>query len=159
MKPILILLIFSTLAGCSGPTARERMFDELSAQRDIPTPFPTPGKTYASFDVGHGYQVEYLAANGRAYLWYPGNSRVVVGEWKKVLDEICYRYGSNTFNPQTLRRGGGWNCSYIGKLRNFTIGYADGDPFALTTRRVPYILAKCDMPKGIRRLKKVSCTP
>ncbi|MBL4556436.1 MAG: hypothetical protein JKP98_02155 [Rhodobacteraceae bacterium] len=37
------------------------------------------GATYKSYSRAHGTQIEYLASNGRAYLWYPGNTRVVPG--------------------------------------------------------------------------------
>ena len=48
--------------------------------------------------------------NPRAYLWYPGNRRLVIGAWQRTLDEVCYRCGENTYNPRTLQRGGMWTC-------------------------------------------------
>lgn len=135
------------------------MFAELDAQRDKTPPFPVAGATFASFDVGHGYQVEYLAPNGRVFLWYPGNRSVLAGQWKRVLDEVCYRYGPQTYNPQTFQRGGSWNCEYAGKLAHFVVGYEQGDVFRLSSGRVPYVRTKCDLPKGMRRLKKMSCKP
>ena len=159
MRKIWLLGLLALLLGCSAPTTREQTIDELVAQRNVQTFFPLPSKTYASFDAGHGYQLEYLSSNGLAYLWYPGNQRVVLGEWKGVLDEICYKYGSNTVNSQTVQRGGSWECTFVGRLQTFTVGYAEGDLFELQSGNVPYVRSKCDLPEGIRRLKKVSCSP
>ena len=39
-------------------------------------------RTIMTYSSGHGTQVEYSAANGRTFLWYPGNTRTVLGEWK-----------------------------------------------------------------------------
>ncbi|WP_170763836.1 hypothetical protein [Ruegeria lacuscaerulensis] len=133
------------------------MFDELRAQRDVVTPFPKPGFTYASFDAGHGYQVEYLSPDGRAYLWYPGNRKTVVGKWKILLDEVCYRYGSNTFNPQTRQRGGSWNCEYTGILGYRVTAFQQGDVFNLKSGNLPYVRKRCELPKGLEQVKEVSC--
>jgi len=158
MKQLILLIgIALVLVGCSVKTSREQMSDELKSQRDVATPFPASGVTYASFDSGHGYQVEYLSADGHAYLWYPGNNRPVVGAWKRVLDEVCYQYGNNTFNPETLQRGGSWNCDYVGELGFYVVAYQSGDVFGLTSGRIPYIRDQCDLPKAMRRVKKVSC--
>jgi len=154
---ILLASLALVLAGCGTKTPREQMFEELKAQRDVATPFPAANITYASFDTGHGYQVEYLSADGRAYLWYPGNRKPVVGAWKRVLDEVCYRYGKSTFNPQTLQNGGAWNCEYSGRLGFNVVAYQSGDVFGLTSGRIPYIRNRCDLPEGLRRIKKVSC--
>ena len=62
MKTVFLIFLFAIgLTACGGKTPRERMFDELKAQSNVNTPFPTFGFTYASFDTGHGYQVEYLS--------------------------------------------------------------------------------------------------
>ena len=37
--------------------------------------------TAVHYDTGHGTQVEYMSADGLAYLWYPGNRSIVPGEW------------------------------------------------------------------------------
>ncbi|CUH44961.1 hypothetical protein [Ruegeria atlantica] len=149
--------IVLALSGCSRETPRDKMFYELRTQKDVQTPFPSAGYTYASFDTGHGYQIEYLDSNGRAFLWYPGNRSAVSGEWKIVLDEICYRYDSNTFNPQTLQRGGSWSCDYTGRAGYLVTGYQKGDPFNLRSGKIPYARSKCDLPKGLNQVKNVSC--
>ena len=58
------------------------------------------------------YRGQVDPVDGKAYLWYPGNQRIVVGEWKTQADprgqsytQLCYRYGPNTYNPVTRSRG------------------------------------------------------
>ena len=74
--------------------------------------FPSSGITYLSYSPpggklirGHGFQVAYLAENGREFLWYPRNSRIVTADWKLEADNICYRYATNTYNPATRKKG------------------------------------------------------
>lgn len=114
---------------------------------EIVSRFPDANVTYLSYSEQHGVQIEYLAEDGGAHLWYPGNRRVVSGEWEVVLNEICYRYGANTYNPATLQRGGRWNCRFVGAEAGRNIAEIAGDPFALGNRRaVPYVLQRCTVP-------------
>ena len=99
--------------------------------------------------VQHGSQVEYLASDGTAYLWYPGNRRIVVGQWRthgqdrgETFGSICFRYGANTFNPATNRSGGSWNCVNGGLHIILEDQYTRGDPFQLATRHLPFVLDK-----------------
>lgn len=48
--------------------------------------------TALHYDSGHGTQVEYMSADGHAFLWYPGNRSVVPGEWH-------IRIGSEAWGP------------------------------------------------------------
>jgi hypothetical protein len=66
--------------------------------------------THMSHDPAHGTQVEYLAANGKSYLWYPGNRSILPGRWKREGDNMCFAYGANTYNPATGQSGGGFEC-------------------------------------------------
>lgn len=100
------------------------------------------------WDKGHGTQVEYLSAGGKAFLWYPGNRSVVVGDWKTQareggsVSEICFRYGQESYNPVTGQSGGTWSCrNATGYLVNLDV-IVRGDPFNLTSGRVPYVLPK-----------------
>jgi len=72
------------------------------------------GKTALSYMPGHGNQVEYLDAEGGAHLWYPGNQRVLHGRWDvqstNGASRICFKYGDDTYNPETGTRGGDWKC-------------------------------------------------
>lgn len=81
----------------------------------------------------HGNQVWYLSPNGKAFLWYPGNSSVLKGEWKVgiagvttadtgvtvSLPSVCFRYPSSSRNPVTREQGGSWEC-------NATVAYFIG---------------------------------
>ena len=105
--------------------------------------------TFLDDSVQHGSQVEYLASDGTAYLWYPGNQRIVVGQWRthgpdrgETFGSICFRYGANTFNPATNRSGGSWNCVNGGLHIILEDQYTRGDPFLLASRRLPFVLHK-----------------
>lgn len=85
------------------------------------------GFTVKSYDTSHGTQVEYMSPDGRCYLWYPGNTRVLPCKWKiakkpkKVwpgqndktinVTHVCYSYPENSRNPVTGHRGSAWQCS------------------------------------------------
>jgi len=72
------------------------------------------GNTFVYYGRAHGVQVEYYSANGRNYLWYPGNRRAVPGRWKLSNKKtICFQYGGNTYNPVTRKRGGRWECKPV----------------------------------------------
>lgn len=47
------------------------------------------GTTQMTYSPGHGTQIEYLANGGGAWLWYPGNANIVVGEWKVEGADLC----------------------------------------------------------------------
>jgi len=119
-------------------------------------------KTLRHYSPQHGTQVEYHTADGRAFLWYPGNAIIVAGEWRveempnapklwemppgsgniveRTLFWPCYRYGPNTYNPVTRQHGDKWQC--VGLLTG--IGEArDGDLFRLARGGpVPFVLMK-----------------
>lgn len=90
----------------------------------------------------HGTQVEFNAEDGTSYLWYPGNQSIVVGEWRtqsssRGRTELCYRYGSSTYNPVTQRTGGSWSCS----AESFqSTEFVEGNPFGLRGGPVPFVI-------------------
>jgi hypothetical protein len=110
-------------------------------------------RTIMTYSVGHGTQVEYSTANGRTFLWYPGNTRTVSGEWKveerdvqlpgsdgvtaRKVTLICYRYGANTYNPVTNQRGGAWECRPAERDFRLIVESVQGDVFGLAARRTP----------------------
>jgi len=101
------------------------------------------GYTNMSFDGGHGTQVEYVATGGTSYLWYPGNSVVLEGHWKRQVSDICFAYGANTYNPVTGVRGGSWECMPFRLYWGSIDERMKGDIFALQGRRgVPFILSR-----------------
>jgi hypothetical protein len=102
--------------------------------------------TIRHYDALHGTQVEYLGADGKTALWYPGNSGPVIGVWKikQTFDgpDMCFLYGKNTYNPFTDEGGGAWEC---GDASLYLIGVAEamnGDLFQLMKGRVPFKLSK-----------------
>ena len=92
-----------------------------------------------------GTQIEYLAANGRAYLWYLGNRKPVSGEWitrnaRLGAAEICFRYGANAYNPVTRTSGGSWECQGVYQYTAWNFEWVVGDPFHLESGRLPFVL-------------------
>lgn len=92
------------------------------------------GSTNMTFDSGHGTQVEYLAANGGAHLWYPGNSVILHGQWKKQGASYCFKYGPNTYNPVTHVYGDKWECEPNSVYTSGLVEQARGDPLHLARR-------------------------
>ncbi len=95
----------------------------------------------------HGTQIEYLAADGRTFLWYPGNAKVLPGRWKLQKAsyglEMCFLYGEATYNPITLQRGGNWECDMAAYYLLDRDELVAGDPLRLERITVPFV-----MPKG-----------
>ena len=117
------------------------------------------GKTRRSTTPIHGTQVSYATADGRSYLWYPGNNAVLAGRWKteersielrrggevvarKSQPRICYDYGPNTYNPAT-GNSSGWECTNFINLQMGGGETQAGDVFGLSRRKtVPFVLSK-----------------
>ena len=107
------------------------------------------GATFLDYSVQHGTQVEYLSPNGVAYLWYPGNAKIVSGQWKvegpssgSKYARLCWKYGANTYNPVTQTRGGSFNCVPANRHILAEEEYTRGDPLNLSSGRVPFVLKR-----------------
>ena len=121
-------------------------------------------KTLRHYSPQHGTQVEYHTADGRAFLWYPGNPIILAGRWRveeipnapklwetppgsgniveRTLFQPCYRYGPNTYNPVTRNYGDNWECSAPSLLTGIE-EKREGDLFRLARGGpVPFVLAK-----------------
>lgn len=105
------------------------------------------GFTHRSYSKPHGTQIEYLSPDGRAFLWYPGNRRVVVGSWVVEPNDrdpksgvICYSY-TNAFNP-VLKTSGGRQCVLSTTFVRGAKESLSGDVFGLSSGRIPFVLAK-----------------
>lgn len=96
---------------------------------------PVGGYTNMSVDPAHGTQIEYVAAGGKSYLWYPGNTVILEGRWKREGDSICFAYGENTYNPATGTQGGGWECMRFDIYWWVVEERVPADVFSLATRR------------------------
>ena len=99
-----------------------------------------------------GPQFEFLAANGTANLWYPGNSQTVPSQWKTTsgqgIVQMCFKYPAASFDPSTGTHGGSWDCE---DARDYLISHEEilsGDLFGLASGRVPYVLTKKDITAG-----------
>lgn len=109
------------------------------------------GYTNMSRDTAHGTQIEYLSTRGEAFLWYPGNSVILQGRWKRDGSDICFAYGGNTYNPATGQRGGGWECMPFRLQWGAVVERMPGDILGLAQRReVPFRLGR-----GVTTLEKV----
>lgn len=125
------------------------------------------GRTVTSFDTQHGLQVTYFAPDGEVYLWYPGNSQTLKGQWTAIaldnsyelLDPVdgwyrgqvkdaglCYKYGQGTYNPSTRSKGGTFECHPYSRAKQIYRENRKGDVFSLATRTTPpFVLTKAEM--------------
>jgi len=151
-----ILLIFAAV-GCE-PTANTVAATKPETLADInarPISFPNypqAGRTYLSFSQAHGFQVNYIGAGGRAWLWYPGNSRGVPEEYKtdtvNGTKAICWRHPGQSYNPVTKQSGGNFACQSLDLAKRLTVAELPGDPFNLNSGNVPYPLKRCTAPEA-----------
>jgi len=105
--------------------------------------------TYRSFSWGHGNQIEHATADGRVFLWYPGNRVILPGKWKLLevkIDtgfcirkrlKLCFLYGANTYNPVTGTRGAQWECGEYANFHDTRVEVVPGDPLGLAKMKVP----------------------
>jgi hypothetical protein len=90
-----------------------------------------PGKTGLAYDFFHGNQVEYYAPDGKSFLWYPGNTKIVTGDWQVRDQEICFKYESSSVNPATGKPGGDFDCEPLATAEANRLDTAEGDVFHL----------------------------
>lgn len=148
-------LAFSLLAACepSGSGSSTSVSAAIAEVKSRPIEFPSypqANQTYLSFSSAHGFQVNYLGTNGRAWLWYPGNSRGVPEEYRlqqvRGIAAICWRHPGASYNPVTKQVGGEFACQSLDLSRRTIIARLAGDPFNLATGKVPYRLDRCKAP-------------
>lgn len=144
---LLLAVLAGMLVGCeASPDIQEKNSVDKSISRNADAANGyLADTTLATWDRQHGTQIEYLGADGRTALWYPGNSGPVMGQWE-IRDkgrgdaEICFRYGADTFNPVTGQSGGDWECQDVYYYTAWKFERVAGDPFNLTSGRLPFIL-------------------
>jgi len=103
--------------------------------------------------VGASPQIEYIGADGRLWLWYLGNQRIVRGNWKEEGGQTCIRYEASSRDAATGRPGGKWQCMATSVYLSIFIDQVKGDVFGLERRNlVPYPLP--GHFKGIAALAK-----
>jgi hypothetical protein len=130
--------------------------------------------TLHTHDSSHGNQVEFFTSDGHTYLWYPGNAVVLKGEWRACEDrfsvtvkgadtvmipfgKMCFKYGTNTYNPATGAKGGEWECAPASRVDARLVEQRPGDVFGLAKRvNVPFVLPreKTTMNELLARIPK-----
>lgn len=95
---------------------------------------------------GPGTQVEYLADDGRSYLWFPGNRRLVRGHWIvrrwREKYEICWSYGPNSRHFITGERGDKLSCDLLSNYAVTIAEIREDDSFDLASGRLPFVLKR-----------------
>ncbi len=91
-----------------------------------------------------GTQVEYNAANGKTYLWYPGNPEIVRGQWKLKRNgksvNICFKYPAGA---TTGRVAGDWQCQGVQPYLDGARQRSPGDGLRLSkTKAAPFVLKR-----------------
>lgn len=123
--------------------------------RDVDPQAPRPGYTVAT--DGGPIQIEYFAPDGRSYLWFPGNTTVVQGQYRYGLvipddggigriGTVEFLYPSNTIG-MTGRKGGKWEAQGISDYRMYVMAVRNGDIFNLSSGEIPYVRRGCDLPR------------
>ncbi|WP_234999402.1 hypothetical protein [Roseovarius albus] len=127
---------------------------EVNARENKFPSYPRANTTYLSFDHAHGFQVNYIGANGKAWLWYPGNRGGVDELWKtetiRGTRAVCFAHPSNSYNPVTKQHGGSYSCSPLVLSQKSNVASLAGDPFDLSSGSVPYVLSKCQAPEAFK---------
>lgn len=89
--------------------------------------------TVLYYEPSHGNQIVYHDRNGTVYLWYPGNSIILAGNWRVEGQYLYFRYGANTYNPVTHEHGGHWERIPLTGGSIPVIDAVPGDPLELST--------------------------
>lgn len=157
IKSVIIALSFLIGTGCvdqrPSSNASSAIAEVLGRENRFPD-YPVTNTTYLSFSRAHGFQVIYLAPQGKAWLWYPGNRAGVPEEYRRDVvsgqQALCWRHPQNSFNPVTQQRGGSFACQSLQVSQRAIVSSLPGDPFSLRTGRVPYPLERCTAPSQFR---------
>jgi hypothetical protein len=106
-------------------------------------------RTIVYYQPGHGVFAEYTSADGKVFMWYPRNKRVVYGTWGLRQfggPKLCYQY-RNATNPVTGEYEGDDCISPRQKLVGAEmLDSRPGDPFGLAAGKIPYAKTKLDLP-------------
>ena len=145
------LFVVLTLSACSQDTLGvDNDIEEVASRNVVFSEYPQGGETYLSFSQTHGFQVNYLQNNGRAWLWYPGNQMGVPERWRVDIrrNALCWTHPKNTRNPVIQSSGSSEVCESLSFARRTIIASLNGDPFRLSTGKIPHTLNRCEAPQG-----------
>lgn len=152
-----ILAVAFLVAGCAGQSPNTDLANaiaEVASRKNSFADYPQPDTTYLSFSRAHGFQVNYLAPQGKAWLWYPGNQRGVAEDYKLDVvagqKAICWRHPSDSYNPVTRKQGGAFACQSLALSQRTIVAALPGDPFSLKSGRIPSTLERCTAPSLFR---------
>jgi hypothetical protein len=107
-------------------------------------------KTMLFTGTGLSNRIEYLAADGRAYLWLINADAAAPTSWTVDANKtICVSYPSH---PSNLKRLGKPQCSSIATWDKDVIGRADGDIFGLSSGKVPKTMT--GFPMQLEKLRQ-----
>lgn len=136
------------LASCDAPSSRESAIAEVQSRANVFLDYPQANTTYLSYSEAHGFQVNFIASGGHAWLWYPRNTVVVPEEWKLDAkgNALCWRHPSASYNPVTKQSGGGFQCESLPLAQKTIVASLPGDPYKLSLGEIPYRLDKCKAP-------------
>ncbi len=95
---------------------------------------------------GPGTQVEYLAENGRTYLWFPGNRRLVLGSWIvrrwREKYEVCFSYSRSSRDFVTGATGDNLTCDLLSNYPETITEIRQEDSFDLSSGTLPFVLER-----------------
>ena len=115
------------------------------------------GHTMLLDDQFGGVAVEYMSADGRAYLWYRGEAKVVAGRWRlKPPNEICFSYPGYVFDYAPSIGPGEWFCMTFSVYYGALIAKRDGDRFELSRGSVPFKLRMGDFFGDFSALRRAA---
>ncbi len=151
MKWGVIITVALLAFGCASYETNTKSIVEVSSRENHFPTYPQGNTTYLSLSPGHGFQVNFLAPNGKAWLWYPGNQFGVPEDYKTSIVSgqraICWRHPTNSYNPVTKTSGGGFQCENLALAQRTIVASLPGDVFSLKTGLVPYTRRRCDAPQ------------
>ena len=140
--------------GDAPSTARQAAIADVAARENRFPDYPRAGRTYLSFSQAHGFQVNYLASSGRAWLWYPGNSAALPELYTRDVvngrQALCWQHPAASYNPVTGQRGGAVACTPLEFAQRTIVAVLPGDPFGLASGAVPYRLDRCTAPTAFK---------
>jgi hypothetical protein len=106
-------------------------------------------RTIIYYQQGHGVYVEYTAADGRLFMWYPRNGGVVRGTWGlRAMSgpKLCYQY-RNSVHGVTGEYEPNECIPPEQKLVGASVlDSRSGDPFGLAQGTIPYPKSPRDVP-------------
>lgn len=127
--------------------SNEKFFDEnlhlFERLTDEEIKSITNNATLRTFDPNfHGNQIEFNDTNGKTYLWYPSNKKLVMGNYKiKNNSVLCFMYFGNVKNEATGEVGGVWNCTPLASYYIRILEKTNSNVFQLNeSLKIPFIL-------------------